>query len=938
MKGNLHPHLIRGGAHVRTKAILNMRLRDNLFILLAVAALPLAAQQPAVDFNKQVQPILDTNCTMCHKGNSAPAGLHLDTAAGLMKGSASGGVIVAGKSKDSLLIQRISDTTGEQMPPTGPLSKADIKTITDWVDQGAKAEIGPGQITSAAPAAPAGPPPPSVSTIASATAERSYFQAYCFTCHSGPDAEMGMDISKLDTAHVEKNAEKWEKVVHKLRAGMMPPSGRNRPDAKTYEAMIVYLENELDKHKVTELPPPGIHRMNRAEYANAIHDLINLDIDPSKFLPSDDSTRGFDNVAGALSLSPALLEGYATAAEKISHLAIGDTNESTSKICRVPEDSSQDYHIDGMPFATRGGLICNYEFPADGDYVFKIYPINQGLMDNDRAFGEIRGEKVELLVDGERVKLYDWDRELGSGSAVHGGTADVHFQVKAGEHKVVVTFLATDLAPGSDINEHFKRSTIETGGLPGFKFWPHIGKLDILGPIKPSLATDSASRAKIFVCKQQDTACATQIVDTLARHAFRRPVNPHDTAKLMTFYQQGYKDAAEAKFDVGIERALERILADPEFVFRREAEPANLPSGKTYRISDLELASRLSFFLWSSIPDDTLITLASQNKLHDPAVLEAQVKRMLADPKSDQLVVNFAGQWLNLRAMQTVFPIPGLYPDWDDNLRAAMRKETELFVGSVVHEDRSVIDLLNGNFTFLNERLAKHYDIPGIYGSNFRRVELPAEFDYRRGLLGKGAIETVSAYPNRTTPTVRGKDMMLFFLGVSPPDPPPNINFPAFSATGTHSAKPSMREQVEMHRAHEPCATCHKIMDPIGFSLENFDAIGKWRLTDDGSPIDPSGVLVDGTKVNGVAALRDALVRYSPQFVRVITDKLMIYAVGRGTEYFDMPEIRAIVHDAAKTNYKFSSLVLGVVKSDQFQMNQKLMTDAPKPTQQRAAR
>ncbi len=915
-----------------------MRFKANLFILLAVTAINLTAQQAPVEFGKQVQPILDSNCIMCHKGAGAPAGLQLDSAADVMKGSASGGVIVPGKSKDSLLVQRISDTTGNQMPPAGPLSKDQIRIITDWVDQGAKTEV-------AVQATAAIPPPPSVASITSATAERSYFQAYCFKCHSGPGAQMGMEIDKLDTANVEKNAERWEKVVRKLRAGMMPPSGQNRPDSKTYEAMIVYLETELDKHKVTELPAPGIHRLNRTEYANAIHDLLNLDIDPSKFLPSDDSTRGFDNIAGALSLSPALLEGYTAAAEKISHLAMGDTNEATSKICRVPEDSSQDYYIDGMPFGTRGGLICNYEFPADGDYVFKVYPINQGLMDNDRAFGEIQKEKLELLVDGERVKLYDWDSEIGRGAPVHGGTADVHFHVTAGLHKVVVTFLATDLAPNSDLNEHFKRSTIETGGLPGFKFWPHVGKLDILGPTKPEGANSSpsiasASLAKILVCKPasaaQETTCARQIVTTVARHAFRRPVTAQETEMLMGFYQQGYKDG---KFEVGIERAIERILADTSFMFRTEAEPANLAAGKAYRISDLELASRLSFFLWSSIPDDTLINLATQNKLHDPAVLEQQVKRMLADPRSDQMVVNFAGQWLNLRGMAGVFPIPGIFPDWDDNLRAAMRKETELFVASVVHEDRSVLDLLDGNFTFLNERLAKHYDIPGVYGSNFRRVELTPEFDYRRGLLGKGAIETVSAYPNRTTPTVRGKDMMQFFLGVSPPDPPPNINFPTFSASATHSlTKPTMREQIEMHRAQEPCATCHKIMDPIGFSLENFDAIGKWRVTDDGSPINPAGMLVDGTQIDGVTGLRNALIRYKPQFLRVIAEKLMIYALGRGTEYFDMPEIRAIVHETEKNNYKFSTLVLGVVKSEQFQMNQKQMTEAGQGTQQRASR
>ena len=474
---------------------------------------------------------------------------------------------------------------------------------------------------------------------------------------------------------------------------------------------------------------------------------------------------------------------------------------------------------------------------------FKLYPINQGLMDNNRAFGEIKGEKLELLVDGELVKVYDWDKEVAVGAPVHQGTKDVHFQVKAGPHTVVATFLATQLAPSNDLNEHFIRSTIETGGLPGFKFFPHVGKLEVLGPNKPTGAADSPSRKKIFTCKpanaSQETGCAQQIVSTIARRAFRRPLTPQDTEVLMGFYQRGRN---EGSFDTGIERSLQRILADPEFVFRKEVEPVSVTTGKAYRISDLELASRLSFFLWSSIPDDELITLAGQNKLHDPLVLEKQVKRMLADPKSDQLVLNFAGQWLSLRSMQTVFPIPGLFPDFDDNLRLAMRKETEMFVGSIVHEDRSVLDLLNANYTFLNERLAQHYGLPGVTGSNFRRVEWPPSFDYRRGLLGHGSIETVSAYPNRTSPTVRGKTMMMIFLGVSPPDPP--FVPPALKEgeNAVHAGgKPTMRQQMEMHRKNEPCATCHKIMDPIGFSLENYDAIGRWRTTDDGSPIDPSG-------------------------------------------------------------------------------------------------
>jgi cytochrome c551/c552 len=761
--------------------------------------------------------------------------------------------------------------------------------------------------------------------VTDASGERALLNQYCVTCHNQKLKTAGLELDKLDTAHVADHAEKWELVVRKLRSGMMPPSGIPRPDWTTYQSMTTWLEGELDKNASTHLPPPGLHRLNRTEYANVIHDMLALDIDPTKYLPSDDSTRGFDNIAGALSLSPALLEGYTTAAAKISRIAMGDVNEPALASYRVASDTTQDYHIDGMPFGTRGGLAVQHEFPADGDYVFKVFPINKGLMDNNTAFGEMTGEKLELLIDGQRIHLYDWDKDVARGKAVHGGTADIHFQVKAGPHTVGVTFLATQLAPSQDLDEHFLRSTIETGGLPGFKFYPHVGKMEILGPFKPAGASDSPSAKRIFVCHpanaSEETACAKKIVETLARHAFRRPVTPQDSETLMTFYQQGRNDGS---FDTGIERALQRVLADPEFVFRKEAEPATLTPGQSYHISDIELASRLSFFLWSSIPDDQLIDVASKNKLHEPAVLEEQVRRMLADARADRLVINFAGQWLNLRALQTWAPTVSLFPDFDDNLRLAMRKETELFVGSIVHGDRSLTDLLDAKYTFLNERLAKHYGIPGVYGSDFRRVELTPEFDVRRGLLGKASLETISSYPQRTTPTVRGKAMMLIFLGVSPPDPPPNIPTLKDEGTAVHGgAKPTMRQQIEMHRKNAPCSTCHRIMDPIGLSMENFDAVGTWRTTDNGSPIDPVGVLVDGSKLDGVKGLREALLRYSPQFVRVVTEKLFIYALGRGTEYYDMPLIRSIVRESESKDYRFSSLILGIVKSEPFQVNQK---------------
>lgn len=782
---------------------------------------------------------------------------------------------------------------------------------------------GPGKsvatTTSTAAAAPA----------MTAATERAALNQYCVTCHNeklkktGFRAAQVLTLDTVDTANVEQNAEIWEKVVHKTRAGMMPPSGLPRPEPAKFEAMISYLESELDKHAVANIPPPGLHRLNRTEYKNAIRDLLDVDIDPAKYLPTDDSSRGFDNVAAALSISPALLEGYTAAAGKISRIALGQVSAAALTTYRVPSDTSQDYHIDGLPFGTRGGLVAKHLFPADGDYVFKVFPINKGLMDNNSAFGDIPGEKLELLVDGVRVKLYDWDKEVARGAAIHNGTADVHVHVTAGPHTVGVTFLATQLAPGNDLDQHFLRDTLETGGLPGFRFYPHVGKLDIIGPYKAEGAANSPSREKIFICHpantSEETACAKKIIDKLARAAYRRPITAQDTETLMSFYQSGRN---QGSFDQGIQNALQRVLADPEFVFRKETQPENIKVGQKYRITDLELASRLSFFLWSSIPDDELITVASQNKLHEPAVLGKEVRRMLADPKADALVGNFASQWLVLRSLQPLEPPAALYPDFDDNLRAAMLKEMNLFVGSIVHEDRSVIDLLNANYTFVNERLAKHYGIPNVYGSNFRRIELPADFEMRRGLLGKGAVETLTGYASARA-TVRGKMIMEIFLGISPPSPPPNVPTLPVSKDDAHGGRPTMREQMEMHRKNEPCASCHKIMDPIGLSMENFDAIGHWRTTDDGKPIDANGQLVDGSKLDGVDGLRTALVRYSPEFVRVIADKLMTYGLGRGTEYYDMPMVRSIVRQAARDNYRFSSFVLGVVNSEPFQMNMK---------------
>jgi mono/diheme cytochrome c family protein len=900
-----------------------------LTALAVLSAAQLPAQTPAApDFRKDVQPILAQNCTVCHSGDSAVAGLHLDSGEGILTGSTSGKVIIPGNSAKSLLIEKITE---KSMPPGGALADKEIATIKAWVDQGAKTGAPtPGAAPARAEAAPS-PVTPLAKLSPPAASERKLLDQYCVTCHNKKVKTGGLSLDLLDVAHVEKDPEKWEKVVRKLRAGMMPQAGAPRPDSRTMESMIEYLENELDRHVAIKLPQPGLHRLNRAEYSNAVHEVLGLDVDANKFLPSDDSTHGFDNQAGTLTVSPALIEAYRSAAGKIARTAIGDVTAQSQTPYHVPEDTSQDYHLEGLPFGTRGGIIVTHEFPADAEYEIKVWPVNLGNMDNNQAFGGISGEKLEFLLDGDRLHVYDWDRELRSGPSIHGGTPPFRFTEKAGPHKVGVTFLATNYSPNTaDLNRHFLRSTIETGGIAGYTFYPHVGYIRIDGPFNPKGAADSPSRNKIMTCHpasaSQDTTCAKQILSTLARRAYRRPVTEQDVESLMGFYQRGRN--AGGNFDHGVELAIQAILMDPDFIFRKEVEPANVAPGQKYRITDIELASRLSFFLWSSIPDDTLLNLAAQHKLSNPAVLESQVRRMLADPRSKQFVINFGGQWFQVRGLEGRAPVTQAFPDFDDNLRNAFEREAQMFFASIVQEDRSLLDLIDGNYTFVNERLAKHYGIPNVYGSEFQRVTLTPATDMRRGLLGKGSFLEVSSQPDRTSPVGRGKTVMEIFLGVSPPDPPPGvvIKLAATDSDVHGAAKPSMRQQMEMHRKVEPCATCHKIMDPIGFALENFDAIGAWRTQDAGNPIDATGYLVDGSRLDGLKGLRDALMRYSPQFVRVATEHLMTYALGRGVEYYDMPTLRSIVHNSAKSNYRFSSLVLGVVKSEQFQMNMKGMT------------
>jgi cytochrome c5 len=782
------------------------------------------------------------------------------------------------------------------------------------------------QIARSQQTAPAATAP--VSTlVTSAASERALLDKYCVTCHNQRLQTAGLLLDKLDPASMHDHAEVWEKVVRKLRAGMMPPAGMPRPDAAVFESMVSFMEKELDHDASANLIPPGMHRLNRTEYTNAIRDVLALDVDATKFLPPDDSTHGFDNIAGALTLSPALMEAYLSAAGKISRLAIGDVSAPTQAVFEVPADTAQNYHIEGLPFGTRGGILIKYQFPADGEYTFKVKGVTGYFQ---AVLGGVKGEQLEVTVDGERVKLFDWDKEIANTTG--NGKSTQRIPVKAGLHTVGVTFLATNDVPGSEVNRPFQRTMNTPGSIPGFLFYPHVGQVWVEGPYNAKGASDTAARQKLFVCHpasaKDETGCARTIASSLVKHAFRRPATSADVSRLMEFYQSGRTGGGT--FDDGIEAVLQRVLADPEFVYRLEPEPSGLLAGKSYRINDLALASRLSFFLWSSVPDDELLDLAAQGRLKDTAVLEKQVRRMLADRKSAALISNFTGQWLGVRSLKTSEPVVNLFPDFDDNLRAAYQREIELFFGSIAHEDRSILDLLTADYTFVNERLAKQYGIPNIYGPQFRRVTLPAELDVRRGLLGKGALLTVTSNAARTSPVARGKWFLQTFLGVSPPDPPPNVPIiKERPVDSTGNAKvPTMRETMELHHTSPSCASCHKIFEPIGLALENFDAVGSWRTQDGDSPIDASGVLVDGTKVDGVVSLRDMLVRRSGQFARVVTEKLMTYALGRGVEYQDMPMVRSIVRDAAANNYKFSSIVMGVVKSPSFQMNMKLPESA----------
>ena len=807
-------------------------------------------------------------------------------------------------------------------------------------------------------------PQPAGPDLASAATQRALLDRYCVTCHNEKLKTAGLMLDKMDVEKVSEGAPVWEKVVRKLRTGAMPPAGMPRPDKAAYDSFATYLESALDSAAAAN-PNPGkelVHRLNRAEYTNAVRDLVAVEIDGESLLPADESTYGFDNIGDALSVSPVLLERYIAVARKISRLAIGDpTVRPAFETYDVPKLLVQDDRVsEDLPFGSRGGIAIRHYFPLDGEYVIRIR-----LQRNSRDY--IRGlaepHQLDVRLDGVRVKLFPVGGEhYGKTSPMfsratplgdpkqeeyeHGMDAglEVRFPAKTGFHNVGVAFVEEEAAPEGFFQPRMTQFDVVTykGGNPA------VESVTIGGPFDPRGVGETASRSKIFVCHpggvesrglspgqaagsgklagNSEEACARKILSTLAHRAYRRPVTDKDVQTLLSFYKASR--AAEnngSGFDSGIERALERILVGPEFLFRIERDPANLAPNTVHRISDLELATRLSFFLWSSIPDEQLLDLAGHGKLKDPAILEQQVRRMLADSRSKALVSNFAGQWLYLRTLQKVSPDPEAFPEFDENLRTAFQQETELFIDSMLREDRSVLDLLKADYTFLNERLARHYGIPNVYGSHFRRVTLSD--DARKGLVGQASILTVTSYATRTSPTLRGKWILENILGAPPPPPPPNV--PSLQDRGADGKILSVRQQMERHRANPACAVCHTRMDPLGFALENFDAIGHWRTTSgaDNTPIDSSGVLPDGAKFNGPAELRTILLSRPQEFVTAVTEKLMTYALGRGVDYYDQPSIRKIMREATANDYRWSSLILGVVKSTPFQMRK-----SPEPT------
>jgi len=738
---------------------------------------------------------------------------------------------------------------------------------------------------------------PGAPVAAAAPPDAAFLKQYCFSCHNARVTSGGLALDALDPLALEGHAEVWEKVVRKLRTGMMPPNGAPRPAPAARETFTTSLESALDRVAAGRVDPgaPALHRLNRTEYANVIRDLLALDVDVSVLLPPDDSAAGFDNIADVLTASPALIEGYIAAATKLSRRAIGDPSIGLDRaVYRVPADLSQDVHLDGLPLGTRGGIVVRHTFPLDAEYELQVSQGGGARLGGPPASGP-RPEDSYVALDGARIAIQ--------------GRGPMRMRIAAGPHTLAAAPIVRTRTTGADGIFHVDART------------PGVTQIVITGPYNATGPGDTPSRRRLLICSPASSAdeerCAKRILSTLATRAYRRPVaeSSVEVRTLLDFFRSGRQNSG---FESGIQRAVARVLVDPQFLFRLELEPAGAAAGAAYRLTDLDLASRLSFFLWSSIPDDELREAAVRGALKDPPELERQVRRMLADPRADALVSNFAGQWLYLRELKNARPDS---PDFDGNLRNSLQRETEMVFRTIVQEDRSVVELLDSDFTFVDERLARHYGIPGIRGSRMRRVMLP-EDSPRRGLLGHGSILTLTSAANRTSPVVRGKWILENVLGAPPPQPPPGVET-NLEKDPEQVKVTSLRQRLELHRANPTCAACHRLIDPVGLALENFDNTGKWRTMDGKTAIDASSQLADGTQVDGPVALRRALVARSDVFVTVMTEKLLTYATGRAMRPEDMPAVRGIVGAMAPNHYRFSSMVLGVVRTPQFQMRTK---------------
>lgn len=739
---------------------------------------------------------------------------------------------------------------------------------------------------------------------------------YCVSCHSNDMHRGGLSLESFDLAHPEKNAEEAEKIIRKLRAGMMPPPGKQRPSDAELNALAASVEARLDQvaalHPYAGFTP--LHRLNRVEYANSVKELLDLDVDATDLLPPDDMSHGFNNMADVLTVSPALLEAYISAAGKISRAAIGDPQASAvMDTYMIPRVISQTRHVDGAPFGTRGGVALEHNFPADGEYVFKIafYTHQQGYL-----FGQnqAKEQQLEIAVDGERVAVVDVNPKYKDTDDVR--TIPVH--IKAGQHQVSAAFIKRFDGPVQDEVQPYEQSLLDVNvaNLPGLTTLPHLRGLTIIGPNKVTGVSETVSRDKVFIVHPaspvDEPAAAHAIVASLVRHAYRRPVKQVDVDEALRYYRQ--RRAAGDSFDEGIRAALESVLANPQFIFRFEPVPQYARPGSIYQIGDVELASRLSYFLWSAPPDDELLRIAASGQLHEKAVLQREVKRMLIDRRSQTLSTNFAVQWLNLKNLDDVLPEPYQFPNFDNNLAESMKRETELLFDDVARNDLDVLTLLTAKYTFVDERLAQHYGIPNVLGNRFRRVEVADENRY--GLLGHASILTLTSTANRTAPVTRGKWVMQVLLGSPPPAPPPNV--PALIEAGENSGPSSVRQRMEEHRKNPSCASCHRVIDPIGFALENYDPTGAWRITDNGVKIDASGRLFDGTPLNGPSDLRNGVLKHKEAFLRAFAENLYAYGLGRIPDYRDLPEVRAIVARAENRDNRFSEYVLGIVESPAF--------------------